>query len=86
MGTRQLRVDKEALCPPGGMHRTNGLAGALCVHICAHMVKSSVRLAFNLKLVCLALPSKADTSSLLCFSYSSIEVFQRRKRKKVEIK
>lgn len=65
---------------------SNGLAGALCAHTCARVVKSSVRRVFNLKLVCLALPSKADTSSVLYFSGSSIKAFQRRKRKKVEMK
>ena len=82
MGTRQLRVDKEALCPPGGTHRTNGLAGALCAHMRACVVKSSDRLAFNLKLVCLALPSKADTSSLYTFLVAQLRSFEGDKGKK----
>lgn len=82
VGTRQLGEDGEALCPSGGMNRTSGLAGALHAHTCAHVVKSSVGLLFNLKLVCLALPSKADTSSPLYFSGSSIKAFKGERRKK----
>lgn len=80
-------VDNEVLRPIllGRRDRTNGLAGALCAHMDAHVIKFSVRLVFNLKVACVALPPEAGNASILYLSGSSIKAFQG-ERKKVEIK